>query len=265
LPTLVSLGAISSFTKGVFHKYFTKVSAVVVILLGALSLVNGFALTGNVIGIDAPPIKDNPLVNLVDGKQVIDMNVNGLDYSPSAFTIVKDIPVEWRIDGTKAQGCAQVISVPNLGITEYLPRDQVKIIEFTAKENGIIRFSCSMGMAGPGTFIVVENKAPNRQAKQETFEDTLANGETQKLAMEISKERGFYPNTFTVKKGVPVELEIDAKFQLSGCMGVMVIPNYDVAHRLTLGKSTLTFTPTKEGKSIFTCSMGTPLGSFLVV
>ena len=59
------------------------------------------------------PAGDNPSgdnvpddIPLVDGKQVINMAVNGFDYSPDTFTLKKGVPVEWKIDGKGAQGCA---------------------------------------------------------------------------------------------------------------------------------------------------------------
>ena len=77
--------------------------------------------------------------------------------------------------------------------------------------------------------------------------------------MEVSEERGFYPNEFTVKKGVPVELIVDDQVPLGGCMSVMIIPDYDVAAPIKIGENKLAFTPTKLGVVPVTCSMGSPL------
>lgn len=277
LPGLLSIGAISSVAKGAFQRDFLRAAAIIVVLLGIFNISNGLVLAGADVDINSLLSNDGmqqpagTTVNLVDGKQVVEMAVNGLDYSPSSFTIVEGIPVEWRIDGRAAQGCAQVISVPKLGITEYLPRDTIKIIAFTPQETGRIDFSCSMGMAGPGTFTVVPNsksgstKVAPSEAAEDNQPQTEGGGESQKLSMEISRERGFYPNAFTVKNGIPVELEIDAKIQLGGCMSTLVIPEYNVAHLLKLGKSVLRFTPTREGRLPFTCSMGSKMGEFIVV
>jgi len=92
---------------------------------------------------------------IVGDKQVIDLKVDGLDYFPDKFTLKKGVPVEWRVDGRNAQGCAQIISVPKLGIIERLPKDEIKTIEFTPQQTGKITFTCGMGMAGPGIFEVV--------------------------------------------------------------------------------------------------------------
>ena len=159
MPALISLGAFTSFAKGITQKYFTIFSALLVIVLGILNLTPGFNLVGATIGLpdadNAANIADDMQFNIVDGKQIISLKVDGLDYIPNVFTLKKGIPVEWQIDGTNARGCAQIISVPKLGILERLSNDQIKTISFTPSETGKITFTCGMGMAGPGVFKVV--------------------------------------------------------------------------------------------------------------
>lgn len=82
--------------------------------------------------------------------------------------------------------------------------------------------------------------------------------------MSITNERGFYPDTFTVKKNVPVELTIDDRVPLGGCMSVMVIPPYQITLPLKLGENILKFTPAEEGIVYATCSMGSEMVQFLV-
>ena len=156
LPALVSLGPFTSFTKGSAQKYFTIFSALLVISLGFFNLTPGFNLVGATIGLSADnsELVDDPQFNIVDGKQIIRLKVDGLDYYPNQFTLKKDVPVEWQIDGSNAVGCAQIISVPKLGILEQLPRG-IKTLTFTPTETGKITFTCGMGMAGPGVFKVV--------------------------------------------------------------------------------------------------------------
>ena len=160
LPSLAGIGAFSSFAKGNFQKYFMTFSAVLVIVLGIFNLTPGFNLVGAAVAL---PSVDGSVDNgdsnndftIVGDKQVIDLKVDGLDYFPDKFTLKKGVPVEWRVDGRNAQGCAQIISVPKLGIIERLPKDEIKTIEFTPQQTGKITFTCGMGMAGPGIFEVV--------------------------------------------------------------------------------------------------------------
>src|SRR3989344_3217623 len=159
LPALISIGALSSFSKGSFQRHFTTFSAVLVIILGIFNIPSGLVLTGATVVTPATTSSLSiPLtIPLEEGKQIIKMEVKGLDYFPSVFTLRQGVPVEWRVDGRKAQGCAQILSVPALGIIESLPREEIKTISFTPNKAGTIRFSCGMGMAGPGTFTVVQN------------------------------------------------------------------------------------------------------------
>ena len=271
LPALAGIGAFTSFAKGKTQRHFTTFSAVLVIILGLFALPNGMALAGATISLgDDSIVNVNENVNIVDGKQIIDMKIVGLDYYPHKFTILQGVPVKWRIDGTQAQGCAQVITVPKLGITEFMPQNGIKTIEFMPEELGKIPFSCTMGMTTYGSaFEVVPNEQGVKAAELATNEEQGCNPEyqqcnVQKIQMEVSREKGFYPNVHVVKKGIPVEMEIDTKLEIRGCMSTIVIPEYNVAHLLSLGKTTLRFTPTREGTIPFTCSMGSKQGEFII-
>lgn len=151
LPSLAGIGAISSFTKGEFKRYFMTFSAILVIVLGFYNIGPGLTLVGATV-VDS----ENSLpAEIQADAQMVNLQVQGLDYYPAAFTIKKGIPVQWNIDGRQAQGCAKVISVPNLRITQRLSPSEITTITFTPTQEGIIQFSCSMGMAGPGQFKVV--------------------------------------------------------------------------------------------------------------
>ena len=152
LPSLLSIGLLTTFTKGTVQRYVTTFSAVLIIVLGVYNLPSGLTLVGaatvDVPVVDAPPV-------LLDDVQVISMAVNGYDYAPNSFTLKKGVPVEWRIDGKNARGCAKIITAPKLGVTERLNSDSVTIIRFTPTAAGSVQFTCTMGMAGPGVFTVV--------------------------------------------------------------------------------------------------------------
>jgi len=272
LPALAGIGAFTSFAKGKTQRHFTTFSAILIIMLGLFAMPNGLALAGASISLGgddlSTTIDDN--VKIVDGRQIVEMKIIGLDYYPHQFTVMQGIPVEWRIDGTQAEGCAQVISVPKLGLTEFMPRQGLKTIEFLPENVGSIPFSCTMGMTTYGTkFEVIPNTEGVKAASltgtsEEECNPEIMNCNVQKIFMEVSREKGFYPNVHVVKKNVPVEMEIDTKLRLGGCMSTMVIPEYNVAHLLEMGKTTLRFTPTKSGTFPFTCSMGSKQGEFIV-
>ena len=165
LPAFIGIGAIASAVKGEWQRYFTTFAAVLIIILGVFTLPSGMVLAGINTSLPSSTTSDDSLQSIPvqttpssDGnteKQIIDMSVVRYSYYPSTFTVKVGIPVEWRIDGKQAAGCAQVLTSPKLGITEFLSRNEIKVITFTPQKEGIYPFSCSMGMTTPGAHIKV--------------------------------------------------------------------------------------------------------------
>ncbi len=178
LPSLVSIGAITSYVKGQILGNFMKFAGVTVIFLGIFNMANGLTLAGiSFSDSDSEDIDEsqaefssgNPFINqyfteskkpaqkaeIAGGKQIARMRIVDLKYEPSKFVVEKGIPVEWQIDASQAQGCAQVISAPKLGVLKYLSSSKQNVIEFTPRSSGKISFSCTMGMTTPAYFKVV--------------------------------------------------------------------------------------------------------------
>jgi uncharacterized protein len=112
----------------------------------------------------------------------------------------------------------------------------------------------AMGLAGINVF----NK---------TAESKLANNLNERGQQVVNMEErgnGYYPNSFTIKKGVPVRWVIDAKAPNS-CASALVVPKLDLRKFLKAGENIIEFTPTETGKINFSCSMGMYTGVFNVV
>lgn len=273
LPALLSLSAISSFAKGAFQRHFLRFAGVLVVLLAIFNINNALTLVGlnlnlaSAFGSNTAAQAGAPTAQVIDGKQIVQMTVSGYSYSPNQFSVVQGVPVEWQVDGRNAAGCGQVIVMPTLGITKYLVKDGITTISFTPTETGTIPFNCSMGMMTRGSaFTVIPNNTGIVAAKVEEPSGnnvSVCNPEittcvqAQKLAIEVSRERGIYPRSLTAKKGMPVELTIDDKIPLGGCMSVWVIPKYNITIPMNgSGVIKNTFTPTEAGTVDITCSMG---------
>jgi plastocyanin domain-containing protein len=282
MPALISLSAISSFVKGTFQKYFLKFAGILIIMLSVFNINNGFVLAGYNFDIGSIFTGSNNVnqsntstAQIVDGKQIVKMKVTGYTYLPNKFTVVVGVPVEWQIDGGGAAGCGKVIVMPSLGMSKYLSPEGITTITFTPTQTGTIPFNCSMGMMTRGSeFTVVPNTSGIVGAKIESqtntsipaCDPTVANcPETQKLNIEVSKEKGIYPKSLTAKKGVPIELTIDDKIALGGCMSIWVIPKYNITIPMNGTKSVNTFTPTESGLINITCSMGSKLAEINII
>ncbi|OHC11720.1 MAG: hypothetical protein A3K50_09510, partial [Planctomycetes bacterium RIFOXYD12_FULL_42_12] len=292
LPGLLSLGAFSSFLKGNPKRYFFTVVGIVVIILGIITIQNGFALAGlsNTQDSTKSTNNNNPIIDknvrIENGVQIIDMTVKGYSYSPSQFTIIKGMPVEWRIDAKGATGCARVITIPKLGITKSLSTTEITTIKFTPDDIGKIGFSCTMGMTTRGAaFNVVEKSTDTiTTAQTQTItstDSTTTIGNTQTITSKISENKiailkdgyqeirmnvtysGYSPNQFFLQKGVPVKWIING-LQVNGCSGAIKVPSYNLLFRVNSGEQIIEFTPKDSGVIPWSCSMGMIPGSFIV-
>lgn len=74
---------------------------------------------------------------------------------------------------------------------------------------------------------------------------------------------GYHPNSFTVKKGIPVRWIINSTNAYS-CASSIIMQRYKIRRSLNAGENIIEFTPTDSGTIPFTCSMGMYRGVFNV-
>lgn len=75
--------------------------------------------------------------------------------------------------------------------------------------------------------------------------------------------RGYHPNSFVIKNGIPVKWNIDVT-ELIPCNNEIIMNAYGIDVKLKQGLNVIEFTPTKTGTITFTCGMGMLRGSFIV-
>jgi sulfite exporter TauE/SafE len=158
LPVLLGLGAATSFAHGRRLKQITQMAGVLVLVIGLSQLFNGMTLLGVSSPGDVTKEKveaAQQAMTIVDGKQIIQMELGSGFYAPDVLQVVEDVPVEWEIFAPEFMGCADTLISRGLGISTRLkPGDN--LVTFTPKDPGEYVFSCSMGMVR-GTMIVTEN------------------------------------------------------------------------------------------------------------
>ena len=91
---------------------------------------------------------------------------------------------------------------------------------------------------------------------------TVKNG-YQEVKMSVTS-RGYTPNYFTIKKGLPVKWVINGE-NVFGCQGSLQSPSLGLRKTLESGPNTVEFTPRDTGPIFFSCSMGMFKGSFNVI
>ena len=162
-PALLAVGYLTTFTKSRFYPMFMKTMGVVVFIIGISYLNNYLNLRGvNVMGFIDPSQTPSvaaaeqsldPNVQLIDGKQIVKMNVTAQGYSPNSFTVKQGVPVRWEINGANVFGCQVSLVAPKANLQATLKQGS-NVLEFTPKEKGPLNFSCGMGMY-KGSFTVM--------------------------------------------------------------------------------------------------------------
>ncbi len=91
---------------------------------------------------------------------------------------------------------------------------------------------------------------------------SVINSGIQEVNMQVTAS-GYSPNSFVLKKGVPVKWNINVK-QLTGCNNAIIAKEFGINIQLKQGMNTVSFTPNKAGTFPFSCWMGMLRGVFIV-
>lgn len=75
---------------------------------------------------------------------------------------------------------------------------------------------------------------------------------------------GYTPNSFTVKKGIPVKWKILGE-NVFGCQAYFVVPSLSIQKTIEPGEQVIDFTPKESGVINFSCGMGMYRGQITVV
>lgn len=152
LPILLSVGIGSTYAHKQKMQFFYRFIGVLIIFFSMYSLNSGLVLAGSPFTIDFWNSKQSASSSQISNNiQIVKMDIDW-NFKQKEFKIKKGIPVRWEINGINLSGCSNRIVIPILNIEKTLNKGS-NVIEFTPEENGIIPFSCWMGMLN-GRFIV---------------------------------------------------------------------------------------------------------------
>ncbi|MDD5726602.1 MAG: sulfite exporter TauE/SafE family protein [Patescibacteria group bacterium] len=304
VPGLLIFGLATTSFKGSTGKFIFKVAGALVIVLGIMNLRNGIALAGLRLpdnGWSSKPAKFTSVIDTATNEQVVKMTVTDSGYSPNELVVRTGIPVRWEINN-QASGCARSLVASAIGINTVLSPG-ANVFRFTPNQSGNIPFSCSMGMYR-GEFIVAKDGTYGQATNAPFMRTASAPAKTtgsscggsgggcggcggsrapvvpsvapapsaapdvqtpQIFKLTYDTTNDIQPNTFRVKVGQLVRLEIDAKENGSGCMSTITIPGlYNQVQALRQGPMTIEFTATTKGSYDITCAMGVPRGQVIV-
>ena len=156
MPVLISIGIGSTYAHKEKMQFFYRFIGVVILFFGLYSFNSGLVLSGSPITIDFWKTGGSAASSTISGNvQTVKMNVDWV-FKPTEFKVKKGIPVRWEINGINVSGCSNEIVIPKLNIRKKINVGQ-NVIEFTPTKEGVLSFSCWMGMIN-GRFIVTDEK-----------------------------------------------------------------------------------------------------------
>jgi sulfite exporter TauE/SafE/copper chaperone CopZ len=140
----------------------------------------------------------------------------------------------------------------------------LKASAFLVMALGLIMLNRGLIMSGSGyDFRTLAARAAARLENMAMTEDaTEPEAGHQVIRMEVNK-RGFQPDTFVLKKGVPVKWIVQGK-ELNYCNHRIIVPSLGLEFDLVKGEQTIEFTPQQAGVIPWSCWMGMIPGSFIV-
>ncbi len=137
---------------------FSKVAGFLVLFFALFNIYNQINVLGYFNQIQTITSNQDNLAPMINGKQIIRMNVFAVKYDPNYFEVKVGVPVRWEITSSGEPGCDSGAVVANglLDTPIYLnpQQGQVTVKEFTPQTAGTYSFSCTMGMVR-GTIKVV--------------------------------------------------------------------------------------------------------------
>jgi plastocyanin domain-containing protein len=120
----------------------------------------------------------------------------------------------------------------------------------------------NQGFALTGSGFDTNTLLSSNSANNIASNQIVMDGNYQVIKMDVTS-RGWEPNTFVLKKGVPVKWIINGK-QITGCNNAIVVPKYNLNFDIKQGEQTIEFTPTESGTVPWSCWMGMIKGTFIV-
>lgn len=153
-PMFFGIGFLTAKLGEKFKDNFLKLAAVLLIILGSVSLYGGLVSMGAPISlsrlinsdknssgnmsVDFPPVKD--------GYQLTTINVSSNGYSPSTVVLKENLPTKLTLKTNEAYSCAIAFRIPDLKIGVNLTPSGAEILNIPKLSKGEYPFTCSMGM-----------------------------------------------------------------------------------------------------------------------
>lgn len=129
---------------------------------------------------------------------------------------------------------------------------------------GIWNIQNGIALTGLTLPVIASPKVDTTQQAVGGDSNVSFNGTSQVIKMALTNSSPYYSpsDTFTVKSGLPVQIQINSRG--SGCRSAFLIPKLNVSQFLDQSVNIIDFTPSTPGRYTFSCGMGMYRGTLIV-
>lgn len=149
-PVFFALTYSAARLGALMEKYFMRLVAIVLLLLGIFAIDTGLNLIGSPVSIS------NTIQTLTSPASVAespgptaDLTLYAHDdgYTPRTLKAIADQPLKLKVVTQNTTSCALAFTIPELNVAKDLPVTGNVVVDIPAQPKGkVMRFSCSMGM-----------------------------------------------------------------------------------------------------------------------
>ncbi len=153
-PVFFTLAYLATRLGATIEKYFTRIVAIVVIILGIVSIESGLNLAGSPVSIgrlvsslSLPVSTDNSDLPSTSTNNIITIAAKDDGYFPEVMHALANTKLTLNIITVNTTSCARSIVFPDLNVEKILPVTGEVNVEIPPRpKDFVMRYSCSMGM-----------------------------------------------------------------------------------------------------------------------
>jgi uncharacterized protein len=154
LPTFIGVSWLATSIGGMFQKYFYKFVAVMILVLGLVSVDSGMMLMGSPLtvtgllqGTTAVQASTAPAAAPAASSNVAIINVENHGYNPNRLLLPANQEIQLHLVTKDVASCSRAFVIPDLVIQELLPDTGEVVVTLPPQKAGTtMQFMCSMGM-----------------------------------------------------------------------------------------------------------------------
>lgn len=152
-PVFFLLSYFATKLSSAMEKYFVRIVAAVLLVLGILAVDSGMNLLGSPYSITrltqsvSAPAGETAASSPVNTSGELTLAVKGSGYEPRTLRAPADTPIKLNLVTKDTYSCSRAFTIPELNLTKILPATGTVVIDLPAQSDGkVMAFSCSMGM-----------------------------------------------------------------------------------------------------------------------